>query len=484
MAIFLRSSNVLPFWILTVTAIIGLVVSQLIQDGMFLDGVLYTSVSFNLAEGRGTFWDPHFSKTVYDSFHEQPPLYFGLLALFYKVLGTSIYVERFFVLVFLGGTAFYIHKFWQLIFMKEDKIAKNSWLPILFWITMPVCFWAYTNGVEEVVMSFFALTSTYYLYVAVLSEKKVFLKILFSGILLFLSSLTKGVQGLFPLVAIGFYWLTTQQISFKKMMLYSFYLLTIVVTIYSFLLIAVDGVYESYYKYFESRIITTFNDARVIDSRFYLLRRLTYELLPMLVATAIFLFIKKKTFSKAKEKSGLSLWLFLVGLSGALPLLVTLEQRSFYLVTTLPFFSLAIAMWLAPAITSMIEKIEIEKLGFKVFKIITLILLVGSIVFTEKQIGKIKRYKDFLPDVYTFGTVIPKGDIVNTKGDLDGNWGLKTTMIRHNYISLFSGEKRYKYLIIKKDASKDLIPLGYNRVPIKTQALDLYINEKVITTKK
>jgi len=471
------SKKTLPFWILTITAIVGLVVSQLIQDGMFLDGMLYTSVSLNLAEGRGTFWDTHFSKTVYDSFHEQPPLYFAMLALFYKVLGTSIYVERVFVLVMLSATALYIHKFWRLIFIKEEEVAKNSWLPILFWITMPVCFWAYTNHVEEVVMSFFALTSTYYLYVALLSEDKVYLKILFAGILLFLSSLTKGVQGLFPLVAIGFYWLTTQKIPFKKALIYSLYLLGIIVGVYGFLLLAVDGVYESYYKYFESRIVSTFNNERVIDSRFYLVRRLRNELLSMIIITATFILIKRKTFKRSEVKPRISIWLILVGLSGALPLLVTLEQRSFYLVTTLPFFSLAVAMWLGPTIAPMIERIKTEKLGFKIFKGITIVLFIGSIVFTALQLGKIKRYKDFLPDVYAFGEIIPKGEIINAVGDLNDNWGLQTCMIRYNYISLYGGTKKYKYLIIKKEDPTSIIPITYKKVPIETQVLDLYINE-------
>jgi len=92
----LKISKTTPFWIFTIAVIIILIVSQLLQDGAFMDGMLYVSVSKNLAIGHGTFWNLNFSQTFLPEFHEQPPLYFGLLSLFYKAFGTSLYVERLF----------------------------------------------------------------------------------------------------------------------------------------------------------------------------------------------------------------------------------------------------------------------------------------------------------------------------------------------------------------------------------------------------
>src|SRR6185503_15671837 len=129
-------SRPLVFWILTIAVINMLIISQLVQDGMFMDGMLYTAVSKNLAEGLGTFWNPHFSKTINSSFHEQPPLYFGLLAIFYKVFGTSMYVERLFVFVFYCVTLIYICKFWKKLFIATEEIAKHIWLPVLFYSTI------------------------------------------------------------------------------------------------------------------------------------------------------------------------------------------------------------------------------------------------------------------------------------------------------------------------------------------------------------
>ena len=77
----------LPFWIATLALFIGLIVSVLIQDGMFMDGMLYTNVAKNLGNGIGTFWNPISSETwMADgraTFHEHPPLVFGIQSVFF-----------------------------------------------------------------------------------------------------------------------------------------------------------------------------------------------------------------------------------------------------------------------------------------------------------------------------------------------------------------------------------------------------------------
>src|SRR3954468_4463643 len=96
------------FWIISICALIGLTLPVLIQNGMFMDAMLYTSVSHNLSQGIGTFWFPQFSLqnvAGLKSFHEQPPLVFGIQAIFFKIFGDSLYVERFYTFLMLCITA-------------------------------------------------------------------------------------------------------------------------------------------------------------------------------------------------------------------------------------------------------------------------------------------------------------------------------------------------------------------------------------------
>jgi 4-amino-4-deoxy-L-arabinose transferase-like glycosyltransferase len=79
---------------------LGLILPVLIQDGFFMDGLLYTCVAKNQGNGIGSFWFP-ISDATWNvagktTFHEHPPLVFGIQSIFFEVLGNSMYVERFY----------------------------------------------------------------------------------------------------------------------------------------------------------------------------------------------------------------------------------------------------------------------------------------------------------------------------------------------------------------------------------------------------
>lgn len=479
-----------PFWLLTGTLILFLIVSQLLQDGAFMDGMLYVSVSKNLADGIGTFWDPHFCKTYQYSFHEQPPLYFGILALFYEVLGTSMYVERLFCFVCFLLTAFFIYKFWKRIYSSLPSIAVNSWFPVILWMIIPICFWAYTNFVEEVLMSLFVLLSVYYVYIALFEEKKVYWNLITAGVFIFLASLTKGPQGMFPIAAIGFYWLVTKKITLQKMLGYTFILITVPFAIYGILILMDKQVITSFEKYFHDRILHTFSHKNdTTGNRFELLSQLFWQLLPIACISGIIVFFtRKRNEHQGKQKmfSKIVLWFILIGLSGSLPLMVTLEQRGFYLVTTLPFFALAIAMLAAVGLSGAIEKINVEAKGFKISTIVIVLLFITSVVYSLSRIGKSKRDVNMLEDVYALGNILPRGTTVSIPAPMCMDFSFKEYMIRYFYISSDDTPAMHEYMICRKDLPKDWVPAIYRLYPLNTKQFDLYIkdesrdNEKII----
>src|SRR5580698_1195935 len=141
---------------------------------MFMDGMLYISVAHNLSEGIGTFWFPQFSyfnMAGLNSFHEQPPLCFGIESLFFKLFGNSIYVERLYTFTTLCITVALIYFFWKEIFKNNYFIRKLSWIPVLLWITIPVCYWSYCNNMCENTMGIFTLLAVFLLYKNVQKEK-------------------------------------------------------------------------------------------------------------------------------------------------------------------------------------------------------------------------------------------------------------------------------------------------------------------------
>jgi hypothetical protein len=473
-------SRPVVFWILTIAIINMLIISQLVQDGMFMDGMLYTAVGKNLSEGLGTFWNPHFSKVSISSFHEQPPLYFGLLAVFYKMFGTSMYVERLFVFVFYAITLVYIGKFWKKLFIADADMAKHTWLPVLFYSTIPVCLWAYSNHVEEVVMCAFALPAAYYAYLALFLNEKVVFNLLVSGCFIFLASLTKGVQGLFPITCVAFYWLVTKNSSFKKAVTYSLILIAVPTLIYGVLILCNYYVYLSFEEYFTNRFVKTFNNVyATTDNRSEILVRLFTELLPILsVSVLVTLFVGKPKAQEqqpAENKKKLR-WLLAVGLSGSLPLAITTEQRGFYLITALPYFALAISVWFAPTLIYLLNKINTQKTVFKIFGYSMVVFLFISIGYSVLQIGNFKRDKDILTDIRAIGSIVPKGEIVSAPRQTWNEWDLQTYFIRYFYISfdIIETEKKHRYFIMQKNLPDSLVPRGYNLYPLKNTRLNLY----------
>ncbi|MEO6304873.1 MAG: hypothetical protein ABIP51_17060, partial [Bacteroidia bacterium] len=125
----------LPFFLFVISIILGLTLAVIVQDGMFMDGMLYTCVSKNLANGIGSFWFPVFSKYGFgglSTFHEHPPLVFAIQAVFFKVLGNGMYTERIYILFTIALTCFLIICIWKYINKDADE-KRIGWLPLFFW---------------------------------------------------------------------------------------------------------------------------------------------------------------------------------------------------------------------------------------------------------------------------------------------------------------------------------------------------------------
>jgi len=477
----LKESNKLqlPFWLITGSVIAILVISQLIQDGMFMDGLLYVTVSKNLASGIGTFWDPSFSTTSMQSFHEQPPLYFGLLAMFYKVFGTSMYVERLFCFTCFTVSALYIYKLWNKIYDADEGMKSLSWLPVLFWVATPCTFWAYTNEVEETVMTVFATASVYYVYCALFLNKNRTLYIVIGGLLIFLSSLTKGVQGMFPIVSAGFFWLLNGRKNTGRMIADTCILLLIPLGIYGLLFSLDHNIYLNFVKYYNGRYVTAFNNTmNTTNTHFKLLLELVEQLLYIITITGVVLFLTRKdesVTSKNREYKRVVLWLFFIGLSGTLPLMVTLEQRGFYIVTAIPFFAIGIAMLAAPGIGKAVSKINKEANGFRVFKIITVLLFVSSIAYSMTRINTYNRDGDVLKDIYVIGKITHPGDTISIPTEMEEEWNVREYFMRYFNVNLLDEKNKHcKLFMIRKTLPKSLVPEDYKSYDMGTKTFDIY----------
>jgi len=466
-----------PFWLITCSVLIGLTLPVLIQDGMFMDAMLYTSVSHNLSMGIGTFWFPQFSYhniAGLSSFHEQPPLIFGIQALFFKVFGDSMYVERFYTFLSMVITAVLINLLWKEIFKNDEKLKKSGWLALVLWITIPVCFWSYTNNMHENTMGIFTLCSVFLIFKNFQSSRYNILFCILSGIFIFLATMSKGIPGFFPIAVPFLYWLTTKKINFSKSILYTGIIILIPIFIYTILFIIPESK-ESLSLYLFKRALYRIQDTPTVNSRFYILFRLFSELIPQILFVIIIALIakfKKIKIYSLKDNNRLCIFFILVGLSASIPLMLTLVQKGFYFVPALPFFAIGLSIIVAPFLVSSIEKINTKSKRYHVFFLLSIFLFISTAFFIFMQKSKISREKDILHDVYSIGKVVPRFSTVNIPDKMWNDWGLQCYLIRYFNISLDPGNQNI-YFMIEKSMEKDTLK-NYKKVNIETLKYNLY----------
>ena len=139
----------------------GFINPALFSDGMFMDGLLYSAISKNLSNNIGSFWDLHLTETLFPHFHEHPPLAFGIQSLFFDVLGENLYTERFYSLLTFFITGLIIVLIWKKITKKDYHSI--AWLPLLFWITIPIVTWSAANNMLENTMMIFTSLSVLFI---------------------------------------------------------------------------------------------------------------------------------------------------------------------------------------------------------------------------------------------------------------------------------------------------------------------------------
>ncbi|NNM95448.1 MAG: hypothetical protein HKL88_08305 [Bacteroidia bacterium] len=468
----------LPFWLLAAAAIIGLTLPGLIQDGMFMDAMLYTSVSHNLSQGIGTFWFPQFSYrglSGLSSFHEQPPLVFGIQALFFKILGNGMYTERIYTFTTTCLSAWLINILWKDIYNTDNTaLKKMGWLPVILWITVPICFWSYSYNMQENTMGIFTLASVIFACRAVRSQEFKPSLYIAGGLFLFLATLSKGVPGLFPLSIPLLYLLTTGKSSFRRMLYGSAVLIAVPVMVYGILLLYRSS-RESLSLYFFYRLIGRIHDEPTVSNRLTSLWMLINELIPQMAVTLLVFiltgFRRAKTFLN-KEKVSDVLFFITVGLSGSVPLMLTLVQKSFYLVPSIPYFAVAAAIIMAPLLQNSSRYLVFSGKWHKALLRSSTILVVFAIIISVLQAGKVRREKDVLDDVYQIGKVVPRFSVITIPADMWNEWELQSYLMRYYNISI-DPDVMYQYYLTDSKL-KSPIPAPYVKVDAGLGRYSLY----------
>ena len=328
-------------WLFLIGIALILVGKDLFAEGMFLDGVFYASISRNMACGMGDFWNPYYTETIGSVFHSHLPLALGLEALMFKAFGDHFFIERLYSLLMFLLSGLMIVLVWK----RTTNNIRWAWMPLLYWIAMPLVSWSVSNNMLENTMTFFVLLSVYLMIVSYQKNNKIWLFL--AGLSLFAAVFSKGVTGLFPLAFPLVYCFFDEKRHWFQGIVDGL-LLLVTLAVLAGLMFLIFPQSLGYMKdYINLQLIGGAMQEVTVASRFFIVFKLLQELIGPVVIMAVLLIVDKavmkskvKVFEFPPDKRRFLVFL-ITGLTGVLPIMVSMKQSGFYMVAALPFFALA-----------------------------------------------------------------------------------------------------------------------------------------------
>jgi len=450
------------YYFFIVIGIFLIIVSpDLLSEGMFFDGLTYSAIAKNLSHNIGSFWHLHYTGTMFNEFHEHPPLAIGLESLFFDILGDSMFTERIYSLTTYIFTGYFIVLIWKEI--ASEKYHNMGWLPILFWISIPTIQWGISNNMLENTMMIFTTLSILLSIKSLKSNR--FVYIILSGISLFLAFLSKGPVGLYPLSIFFWIFIFNREYKLKSFIIDSSILITSTILPFLLMFYIQPESLDSLIAYFNKQVIGSINNITTVDSRFQIIINLLNDLIPaFIIALFIYYFSKKKQFSINKY----ALILIAIGLSGVVPMMISLKQSSFYTMTTFPLFSLAFALLLKDHTSFLTSKFNSKRI--KLIGIILITIGLSSTIINSFRIG---REKGLVKDLHVLVNIIPESSTISINDNMNNDWKLHAYFARYANISL-AKKSNYKgdFLLTYKGKSDKIS--NYKIVDIELNEFYLY----------
>ncbi|MGL4346548.1 MAG: ArnT family glycosyltransferase [Chitinophagaceae bacterium] len=415
--------------LLLVTFILMFFLPFLFGEGMFFDGITYAAISRNLANGKGTFWNLYYTDLVFPIFTEHPPLFFWIQSTFFYFFGDSYLIEKFWSVGLLCILLFIIKKvaYTNTTFKEKHDIRITFFLGFTM---STINYWGNVNLLDNL-LSIFCLLSIWMQILMLQSKnkKQTILYFLLSTICTICALMTKGFIAFFPLAFCFWYWIVYRNIKFKKIFLYIF-LQIFIILMFIALLLQNKNASIYFTNYIHQQVIASLTGQRISGIESYLghfsiwLSIAKDILLFPTIILILFLFIKKSSIQIKNNKEAL-LW-FLVGLSASLPIAISYKQASFYFVSSAPYFVLGFGYLINKNILPSYFKYQLW------VKLFLFLVIISITVFSISLINKPLRDKDLITDLKTLLTIIPKYNCVTLSPTLQTNWVSVAYLERYN----------------------------------------------------
>lgn len=438
---------------------LALVSGTLTTTGMFMDGLIYSNISANMAEGVGSFWHPVYTATHHPEFYEHPPLALGLLALFYKVLGTHIWVTKLYMALTMLLCAWLTIRLW----MRLGGRREDGWMPLLLWTLMPTVTHFANQCMLENTMVLFDLGA---ILLLLRSERKAMNGVL-AGLLLAAAFMTKGFTGLFPLVLPLLLYGTQAALPAEKhgaqaalpaAIIQTVALLVGLLLPLVIMALTVPDARGYFSNYMQQQVLAGWSQGEVHRWQIivYFLRNTAITIgVVLLVAIVNNGAVKKPT------REQWAMWALLA--CAVLPMMVSTRQREFYLLTVMPMVAVLLALLIEEPVARWIKP-------SKVLPYVALTLLTGAVVLNAVRFGSEGRDVQLQREMAVIVEYLDKGETVTIPSPLYYNYSLQGYYYRERRITL-DDQHRHRHLLTTDEYPADIT---YRELPLPTEQYHLY----------
>ncbi|MBN1826675.1 MAG: glycosyltransferase family 39 protein [Candidatus Eisenbacteria bacterium] len=447
--------------LVTLALFLALVLPRLTSRGMFFDGITYAAIARNSAAGAGSFWNPHYTDTIYSSFHEHPPLAFWMQSIAFRVFGDSPYVESFYGLATGLVVLFLMMRLWAALGGGERA---GGWFPALLFAVFPLTSWILASNMLENTMTVFTTAAVLAVCRAAFAGSRAGRIVggAVAGLLVAAAFLSKGPVGVFPIVA-PFLCVLALPRARPSAGLAVFAGLFLALLVVAGALYAAPEARDSLGIYLEKQVLASVKGERGSGSTFTFktLKALIADGMVPLALAAIVAFAHRRSAPVRRDRR--ALFMLLVGLSASLPFFIGPRQSRYYLYPSIPFYMLALAFLFAGAAGALEERLRRSAAARGVAATLAALLFAGAVAGAVAERGAVRKYGDFHEDFTVQKPAVPPGEVYSVlPPDLRHEWPFVANMARCFRASL-TDEPGHRYLIRRLDAAEPA-PVGYRRI--------------------
>ena len=212
-------------YFIVIGAFLLFISGNFLSEGLSRVGMDNAVVSQRMAEGFEEFWLPSMGAPGNPDRHNYLPLGYWLESKWFQLFGNNSFMAE---KVYSVLTYFIIAALMIWIWSLTGHNRKTGWLPLMYWITIPIVSWSATNNLLESTMTMFVLLSVVFLLKAgnasFIAHSRLALGkptgpyrlsrtawIVLAALMMELAFMVKGFAGLFPIFFPFLYWLIVRR---------------------------------------------------------------------------------------------------------------------------------------------------------------------------------------------------------------------------------------------------------------------------------